>query len=154
LVIAGVPVGVCPAAPLVVPRLQKKNARSGLTTLAIVVIASVLAPLLVPPWLAILDSLFAYDLSVAPSAVPAVIFWKVLLPLAAGMIVGRFSTRVAKMLAPICVGIVVAALALVVVALLRVSIETMHLVPLRAVAALVLTTQHGHATPTSPASSL
>jgi BASS family bile acid:Na+ symporter len=130
--------GVCPAAPLVVPRLMKKDAAAGVTALALVTLASSLAPVLVPLWLLIVNRILGSSLVVAPSALLTVFLVKVLVPFVLGVIVRRASPRVADRLAPVCASLATAALCVAVLLILKPSYEAVRHLKWTALLALVL----------------
>jgi len=128
----------CPAAPLVAPRLIKKDDRAGVTALTLVVVASFLAPALVPIWLLIANPILGSALDVTPVALLTVFLLKVLLPLTAGILARRASPRLADKAAPVFAAMGTAALLVAAVLLLKASFETLNRLTVPALIAMVL----------------
>ena len=128
----------CPAAPLVAPRLIKKDDHEGVTALTLVVVASFLAPALVPIWLVIANPIIGSALDVTPVALLTVFLLKVLVPLTAGILVRRAWPRIADKAAPVFAAAGTAALVVAAVLLLKASFETLNRLTAPALIAMVL----------------
>lgn len=128
----------CPAAPLVAPRLLKKDDHEGVTALTLVVVASFLAPALVPIWLLIANPILGSALDVPPVALLSIFLLKVLVPLTAGIVVRRASPRFADKASPVFAAAGTAALVVAAVILVKASFETLNRLTAPALIAMVL----------------
>ncbi|NUP07323.1 MAG: hypothetical protein HOW73_14815 [Polyangiaceae bacterium] len=91
---------ICPGAP-VIPDATKRSSETHSTVgLNLLLLASLLAPLLTPAWMALLARVYAVEVGIiSPLQVLGAIAPRVLLPLALGLLVRRYAPRAADVLA-------------------------------------------------------
>lgn len=87
---------ICPAAPLVIPSLQKRDA-VGSVGLALLVVLLAAAVFTVPAWVWILDRAHPVSIDVYARDVGIMLVGKLLLPLGIGMSVRAYSERIATL---------------------------------------------------------
>jgi len=88
-------VAICPGSPLVPSATKAKGSTYSTVGLDLLVLVSLLAPLTIPAWVAILDRISPYELAITPAQVFARVLSTVLAPLALGLVVGRMLPRFA-----------------------------------------------------------
>ena len=93
---------VCPGAPMIVGR--RRDRVLGMEVIGLV---SLLAPITVAVWVAVLDRVLPFHLSVDPGAVAKITLLKIVLPLAVGLVIAAAWPRLAHVLAPVVLGVFV-----------------------------------------------
>jgi bile acid:Na+ symporter, BASS family len=93
--IALVALAVSPLPPTFPKKALKEGGRVSYTA-GLLVAATLLAVALVPLTLAIIHNIFDVPLEMRPGAVFALAFWSLLLPLGAGILIGRLAPRIAE----------------------------------------------------------
>jgi BASS family bile acid:Na+ symporter len=89
---------VCPGAPFVPFAIRRKGESHSPYALDLLIIVTLLAPLTVPLWVAVISRLFPADLRVNPLAILGTILRLVIVPLAAGVTLSYLLPRVAAVL--------------------------------------------------------
>ncbi len=107
---------VCPGTPVILGRVRDRP-----LAVVVVALASALAPLLVPAWVAVLNRVIPLPLAIQPLGLMRVTFLKVLLPLVAGVIVAGLFPRAAEKLAHVFWVVFLATCALAVAFVLKVG---------------------------------
>lgn len=90
---------ICPGAPFIPLVSKTKGEVYSTVGLNLLLLASVLAPLSIPAWVAILDRLYPFELQITPVQVAARVVPVVILPIVAGIAIRALSPRVADVLA-------------------------------------------------------
>ena len=88
-------VAICPGAPFIPSATKAKGATHSTVGLNLLVLVSLLAPLAIPVWVAILDRISPFELAITPAQVLARVVPTVLAPLVLGLVVRRVVPRVA-----------------------------------------------------------
>jgi bile acid:Na+ symporter, BASS family len=90
---------ICPGAPFIPTATRAKGESISVVGLNLLVIASVLAPLSIPAWIAILDRVYLAELQITPAQVFGRVLLVVFVPLVAGMAIRHLLPRAAAVLA-------------------------------------------------------
>lgn len=88
---------ICPGAPLIAVH-KSKGERYSVVGLNLLVAASVLAPITIPAWVAVLDRVYPYDLHISVLQVVTRVLEVVLVPLALGVLIRLLLPRTADVL--------------------------------------------------------
>jgi BASS family bile acid:Na+ symporter len=98
---------VCPGAPIILRKVKERP-----VVLVIVALISLLAPITLTAWVAILDRVLPHELSVRPGAIAQITLLKQVLPLAIGMGIAAALPRAAALLERVAWGVFFAGFAL------------------------------------------
>jgi BASS family bile acid:Na+ symporter len=131
-------VAVCPGAPFIPNATKRKGEHHSVTGLDVLVAVSLLAPVLTPLWVAILDRLYDYGIGVSPSQVFVRVTTTTLVPLLVGLGIRELSPRIAKRLARPVRYVFLAALAVAVLAALYLGAPVLASVTPRIVLAVLV----------------
>jgi BASS family bile acid:Na+ symporter len=137
--LAIVVMAICPGVPLVVRKTRKAGGDPELS-LAVLIATALSAIVMVPLWVEILDRVTPIHLAIDRAGVAAILLPKVLLPFAIGRVVNHVAPRVAAALARVALGVFVAGLVVLVIAVVPRALPLLARAHAPGIAALALVT--------------
>ena len=137
--LAIVVMAICPGVPLVLRKSGKAGGDPGMS-LTILIATALSAIVMVPLWVAILNRVAPVHLAIDLGRVAAILLPNVLLPYVIGRVVNHFAPRVAAVLAKVALGVFVAGVVVLLVAVLPRTLPVFAHAGVSAIAALALVT--------------
>lgn len=125
---------VCPGAPMIL-----KKVRDRVVVLVIVALVSILAPISVPAWVAVLHRALPHELGIRPGTLAQITLLRQVLPLSLGVGIATALPRAAARISPVAWGIFFAGFALALVLVLYLGVPVLiHTSPLVIVAGAIV----------------
>lgn len=132
---------VCPGAPFIATATKAKGASHSPVGLNLLVLVSAVVPLTVPIWVAILDRVYPFEISIAPAQVLRAVIPSVVVPLLIGVAIRRLLPRAADVIGRVAHYFFLAAMAVAIVVVLALGAPVFREVsPLTYLAELVVVT--------------
>jgi len=135
---------ICPGAPFLPSATKAKGTTHSTVGLDLLVLVSLLAPLTIPVWVAILDRLSPFELAITPAQVFARVLPTVIAPLVLGLVVRRTLPRVADVVGRLVHYFFLLAFAVAIVMVVYLGSHVfLEIVPRTYLAALIIVTGSG-----------
>jgi BASS family bile acid:Na+ symporter len=129
---------VCPGAPSIPIATKRAGERFSTVGVNVLVLTSVLAPVLVPAWIAVLDHIHAFGLHMSAAEVSRETMFRLIVPLLAGVAIRAFAPRLADRLTRPVQIVFVVALIVALAVLLYAGASVVFRAPLAAYGAMLL----------------